>query len=112
MQKHLKWSLPGRNAETILIAEDNEEVRVLTKNVLEEYGYRVIEAVDGEDAVNKFIDDKDRIRLVMIDVIMPKKSGKEAVNEIRKAKPDVKVLFASGYTADIINSKRHPGRRD
>jgi two-component system NtrC family sensor kinase len=96
---------PRGNAETILIAEDNEEVRVLTKNVLEEYGYRVIEAVDGEDAVTKFIDNKDMIRLVMIDVIMPKKSGKEAVNEIKKTKPDVKVLFASGYTVDIINKK-------
>jgi len=94
---------PRGGTETILIAEDNEEVRVLMKNVLEEYGYSVIEAVDGEDAVNKFVADKDRIKLVAMDVIMPKKSGKEAVTEIRKTKPEVKVLFTSGYTADVID---------
>ncbi len=96
---------PRGGTETILIAEDNEEVRVLMKSILEEYGYRVIEAVDGEEAVNKFIDNKDRIQLVVADVIMPKKSGREAVDEIRKTNPDVKVLFASGYTADAIDKK-------
>jgi|SRR5271157_4318826 len=92
-------------SETILTAEDNEDVRFLTKNILEEYGYYVIEAVDGEDAVKKYIENKDRIQLVMMDVIMPKKSGKEAVDLIRDITPGVRVLYSSGYTADIIDIK-------
>lgn len=96
---------PKSGSETILIAEDNEDVRSLTKQVLLQYGYEVIEAVDGEDAINQLIKYKDIVRLVVIDVIMPKKSGKEVYDEIKKIKPDIKVLFTSGYTADIINKK-------
>jgi CheY-like chemotaxis protein len=61
--------------------------------------------VDGEDAINKFIGHKDDIRLCILDMIMPKKNGMEACKEIRKMRPDIKVLFASGYTADIIQKK-------
>lgn len=96
---------PVRGSGTILVAEDNEDVRSLTKLVLLKYGYDVIEAVDGEDAVNQTEKYKDVIRLVLIDVIMPKKSGKEVYDQIRKIKPDIKVLFTSGYTSDIINKK-------
>src|SRR5208337_1870163 len=96
---------PKGGTETILIAEDNEEVRVLSKKVLEEFGYKVIDAMDGEDAINKFKENKDSVSLVMVDLIMPKKSGKEAIDEIRKIKPDVKVLLTSGYTFDIISRK-------
>jgi DNA-binding NtrC family response regulator len=91
--------------ETILLAEDEDAVRRATMTVLERYGYNVIEAVDGEDAVNKFMENKDRIQLLMLDVIMPKKGGKEAYDEILKIKPDIKTIFASGYTADILNRK-------
>ncbi len=96
---------PKGGTETILLAEDNEDVRVLSKMVLEENGYTVIDAVDGEDAVNKFKEKKDIIQFVIIDVIMPKKSGKEAIDEIRKIKPDINILFTSGYTSDIISRK-------
>jgi CheY-like chemotaxis protein len=96
---------PKRGSETILIAEDNDDVRTLTKQVLSQFGYEVIEAVDGEDAVNQLKKYKDIIRLVVIDVIMPKKSGKEVYDEIRKIIPGIKVLFTSGYTSDIINKK-------
>ncbi|MBF0559844.1 MAG: PAS domain S-box protein [Nitrospirae bacterium] len=96
---------PKGGTETILLAEDNEDVRVLSGKVLEEHGYRVIDAMDGEDAINKFKENKDSIQLIVIDVIMPKKSGKEAVDEIKKIKPEVKVLFTSGYTSDIISRK-------
>jgi PAS domain S-box-containing protein len=96
---------PERGSETVLVAEDSDDVRALTKQVLLKYGYQVIEAVDGEDAVNQMRKYKDIVRLVVIDVIMPKKSGKEVCDEIRKIKPDVKVLFTSGYTSDIIDRK-------
>jgi CheY-like chemotaxis protein len=93
---------PTGGTETILVTEDNEEVRALTTHVLQEFGYTVIEAVDGEDAVRKFVENKDRIELAILDVIMPKKSGKEVSEAIRTIKPDVQFLFTSGYTADII----------
>ena len=92
-------------SETILLAEDDVQVRSMTKSVLEEFGYRVIEAEDGEQAVLNFRDNLEEIRLVMLDVIMPKKNGKEAYDEIRRIAPGVKVLFTSGYTADVISRK-------
>ena len=70
--------------EVILVAEDNLEVRLLTKEVLEGSGYTVLEARDGWDAIEKFAQNKDRINLVILDVVMPKKNGNEAFNEIRK----------------------------
>lgn len=93
---------PIGGAETILVTEDNDEVRTLTTHVLQEFGYTVIEAVDGEDAIKKFEENKDRIELAILDIIMPKKSGKEASDAIRDIKPGVQFLFTSGYTADII----------
>lgn len=91
--------------ETVLIAEDELEVREAIKDALEIFGYRVIDAVDGEDAVNKFIKDKDRIGFLILDVVMPKKSGKEVYDEIKKIRPDIKALFISGYTPNIIHKK-------
>ncbi len=88
---------------TVLLAEDEFIVRNLTKQVLEEFGYKVIEAFDGEDAVTKFIDNKNNIELLIFDIIMPKMSGKEAYDRIRKIKPDIKALLTSGYPADFIN---------
>jgi PAS domain S-box-containing protein len=92
-------------SETILLAEDDSEVRKITRNILEGSGYRVLEAVDGEDAVNKFLLNKDEIQLLIFDVIMPRKSGKDAYEEVKKIAPGVKALFTSGYTADIIHRK-------
>ena len=89
--------------ETVLIAEDDDSVRTLSKEVLEQSGYKVIEAIDGEDAVGKFDENKEKIQLVLLDVIMPKKNGKEAYEEIRKIRPDIKTVFISGYSSDILH---------
>ena len=91
--------------ETILVIEDDTQVRASTKKVLERVGYRVIEAVDGRDALRVFTDYKNIIDLVILDVIMPKKNGKEVYEDLKKEQPGVKVLFTSGYTADIIEKK-------
>jgi two-component system cell cycle sensor histidine kinase/response regulator CckA len=96
---------PVGGVETILVAEDDSAVRRFVRTMLEEYGYTVIEAVDGEDAVEKFRENRERIQLLILDVIMPKKNGKEAYEEICKMRSDVPVLFSSGYTADIIGKK-------
>ncbi|MDP1758894.1 MAG: ATP-binding protein [Thermodesulfovibrionales bacterium] len=102
-----KLALAG--TETVLVAEDEEEVRKLVKVILEEFGYQVIEAVDGEDAINKFMDNKDRIGVVFLDMIMPKMSGEEACEIIKKIKPEMKVLFSSGYPADFLSRRSIAG---
>jgi PAS domain S-box-containing protein len=97
-------SVKGGN-ETILVAEDDLSMRNLSRIVMESSGYSVITAEDGEDAITKFIENRDKIALVVLDMIMPKKSGKEACEVIRKVSPGIKILFASGYTMDIIKTK-------
>jgi DNA-binding response OmpR family regulator len=72
--------------------------------VLSNYGYRVIEAADGEDAVRKFEVYQDDIKLVILDGIMPNKNGKEAYDDIRKLCPNMKAIFMSGYAEDIFPS--------
>ena len=96
---------PARGTETVLLAEDDEALRKLSSTVLVEYGYTVIEAVDGEDAVNKFMENEKTIKILVFDIIMPKMNGKEAYDKIQIIKPDMKVIFSSGYTPDIIRQK-------
>ncbi len=91
-------------SETILIAEDDEAVRVMLKSVLCSAGYRVIEARDGLDAEIKFREHRDKVSLLVFDVIMPRKNGKEAYEAIHSLRSDIKCLFLSGYTADIIGT--------
>ena len=91
--------------ESILIAEDDVQVRRLLKNVLEGSGYKIFEAVDGEDALRVFHKNKDEIQLFILDVIMPKKNGKEFYDEVKKVNPDIKAIFISGYDAEIIHKK-------
>ena len=90
-----------RGNETILVAEDDEALRRLSTVVLTEFGYTVIAAQDGEDAVKKFAENIERIGLVILDVVMPKKNGRAAYEEIRRMQPGAKVLFVSGYTTDV-----------
>jgi len=91
--------------DTILVAEDNNDVRRLAREVLAYQGYAVVEAVDGDDAVRRFMEHKDEIALVLLDVVMPGKNGKEVYEEIRKVRSDVKVLFTSGYNPDTVLTK-------
>jgi PAS domain S-box-containing protein len=91
--------------ETVLVAEDDAQVRELISEVLSGSGYTVIEAADGENAIKVFYENRDKVQLLIIDVIMPKKNGKEVYNEIRKAAPDMKAVFTSGYDANVIHKK-------
>ncbi|MDA8431532.1 MAG: PAS domain S-box protein, partial [Nitrospiraceae bacterium] len=96
-------------AETILVAEDDGAVRKLVGTVLSQFGYNVIDAEDGEEAISKFRENSEAVRLVILDMIMPKKNGKEAFEEIRKIRPGIKVLFASGYTEERARSEALAG---
>jgi PAS domain S-box-containing protein len=98
--------LPAQKGnETILIVEDDMQVRHLMKEVLSKSGYSILEAVDGEDAMSVFSENKEAIRLTILDVMMPRKNGKEAYDAMQKVTPDPKVIFISGYSADVIQRK-------
>jgi PAS domain S-box-containing protein len=88
--------------ETILIGEDDAGVRELTRMILEQSGYTVIEACDGEDALVKYGQNKGAVSLIILDIIMPKRGGKSVADEIARENPLSRVLFVSGYTANII----------
>ncbi len=102
---------PVGGNETILLAEDDENVRNLTVSILEEFGYAVITAADGEEAVSQYRKQGDKIQLLYVDLIMPKKNGKEVYDEIRQMRPDIKVIFASGYAPDFVRDKAYLGDR-
>jgi DNA-binding response OmpR family regulator len=95
---------PG-GTETILIAEDDEDLRKLARIVLRKFGYTLIEARDGDEAVEKFRQHQDAVDLVVLDIVMPKKNGREVYEEIQKIRPGVKTLFMSGYTANIMHQR-------
>lgn len=93
-----------RGTETILVAEDNEEVRDLMKDILTKFGYTVLEAMDGQDAIDGFRQHSG-IDLLIMDAVMPRKNGRESYEEIHAIDPDIKVIFVSGYTRDIVLDK-------
>jgi len=96
---------PNGGTETILVAEDDASVREVVVTVLKEFGYEIISASDGQEAVDTFKVNRSKINLILMDLIMPHKSGMEACKEIRLLQPDARVLFTSGYTADFIRSR-------
>jgi CheY-like chemotaxis protein len=89
-------------ARTILVAEDDSGIRDLITTILIERGYQVIGAANGVEAVSLFRENMEKVSLVMLDGIMPKKNGREAYREIRAMKPDVKVIFMSGYSENML----------
>jgi CheY-like chemotaxis protein len=98
-------TVSGSGRETILLAEDDQAIRDLTKALLERHGYTVIEACDGQEAVDKFKLHQERIHLLLTDVIMPKRDGRQVYEEARNIRPGIKSLFISGYPSDIIRTK-------
>ena len=94
-----------RGTETVLVAEDDSVVRQLMREMLSLHGYKVIEAATGAEAVAKFNENTAAIQLLLLDVLMPGKNGKEVYDEIRSLRPDMKAIFTSGYTADVIERK-------
>jgi CheY-like chemotaxis protein len=90
---------------TILLAEDDEPTRALSKELLEEFGYTVIEAKDGIQAVEKYREYGQIISLVILDAVMPGMKGMDVYLEIKKLKPDERVIFCSGYNTDVIRDQ-------
>ena len=84
-------------SETILVVDDEEVVRDLTLEVLSAHGYNVLLAQDGLEAINVYKAFEHDIDLVLLDMFMPRLSGKEAYDKLKEINPDIKVLFCSGY---------------
>ena len=94
--------LPVRGGtETILLADDHDGIREMAQSVLKAKGYDVLVAHDGEEAVEIFTAHRDRISLVLLDVIMPRRSGPEVFSAIKALNPCVSVVFATGYSNEI-----------
>src|SRR6185503_14665403 len=94
--------LPETGKETILLVEDEGDVRALAREVLERQGYTVVEASDGLQAVGVYEKEGARVDLILTDVVMPRMSGREMVDRVRASRPDMRVLYMSGYTGDAI----------
>lgn len=88
--------------ETVLLAEDNLEVRQLIQRALASYGYQVLEAADSVDAIRIAAEFEGRIDLLVTDVIMPRIGGADLADQIRSSHPETRVLYISGYTNDAI----------
>lgn len=93
---------PSRQDETIMVVEDDDDVRAYTVEVLRELGYRVLEAHDGMTALRLLDRRETAIDLLFTDVVMPGMSGNELVEQARVIKPELRVLYASGYTRNAI----------
>jgi two-component system, cell cycle sensor histidine kinase and response regulator CckA len=87
--------------ETILMVEDDEAVRRLAVKVLRNIGYRVLEAHDGADAESVSAAHAGEIHLLLTDMVMPGVGGREVARRIRQRRPAIKVLFMSGYSAEV-----------
>jgi PAS domain S-box-containing protein len=95
--------MPG--SETILLTEDEAAVRMATRTILEQAGYRVIEAANGHLALDTFRKRGAEIDLVMTDMIMPGMNGRELADHLRELRPGIRLLFTSGYTDDTVFRK-------
>jgi two-component system cell cycle sensor histidine kinase/response regulator CckA len=99
----------GSDTVTILLCDDDEVIRELYRKILELRGYRVITAVDGNDAIEKYKEKKDEISLLVSDVMMPNKSGGQAYEEIRKINKSLRVIFSSGYNTETTRTIKEEG---
>ena len=93
---------PATGHETVLLVEDEDDVRALAREVLQRQGYTVVEAPDGAQALALFEQDGARIDFILTDVVMPRMSGRELVDRVRASRPSMPVLYMSGYTEDAI----------
>jgi DNA-binding response OmpR family regulator len=92
--------VPGRGHELVLVAEDERPLRNLLSLSLKELGYEVLVAADGEEATQLFEANRNRIALVILDVVMPKLGGPEALARMRVIDPNLRALLTTGHAPD------------
>jgi PAS domain S-box-containing protein len=96
---------PGRGTETILLVEDEEAVRRLTQRILVAAGYHVVAAASGAEALQITAEHAARIDLLVTDVVMPGMNGRELWERLQKLRPELKVLYMSGYSDDVLEDR-------
>jgi signal transduction histidine kinase/CheY-like chemotaxis protein len=94
-----------RGSETLMIVEDDDRIRKFLVELLSGAGYRVIDARDGIEAMERYRRHAEEIVLLVCDIVIPKKNGWEVHRELLKCRPDLKTLFISGYTLDALRKK-------
>ncbi|MCF8056766.1 MAG: response regulator [Desulfocapsa sp.] len=97
-----KEKMSSGGSETILLVEDDPMVRRICVDILKNFGYSILEAENGEDALQVFERYHGKIDLLLTDVVMPRMGGTELAEKIRKLSPDIRVIFMSGYTENAI----------
>jgi len=98
-----------KGSERILLAEDEEPVRKIVSRVLTDCGYEVLAARDGAEAIRLFEASESPIDLLFTDVVMPGMRGTELASRLREARPDLRVLFTSGYVDTHHSELEHRG---
>jgi len=94
-----------KGSETIIIVEDDENVRSMTRKILEQHGYNIIEKENGVGVLNELKKRDSKIHLLLTDVVMPEMNGKDLFIKASKLHPELKVLYMSGYTTNVIADK-------
>ena len=91
--------------ETILVVEDDDALRYLTRDVLNDLGYTVMLARDGKEALEMYAKKREEIDLMLLDVMMPRMGGTETYERIRQLGGDVPSIFMTGYSSEIVRSR-------
>jgi two-component system, cell cycle sensor histidine kinase and response regulator CckA len=102
---------PRRDATTVLLVEDDAVMRRLTRKMLEEHGYRVLEAQDGNAAMKMISSAATKVDLLLTDVVMKGMTGPDLVLKVMESHPNIKVVYMSGYTGELVTNQRGNGLR-
>jgi CheY-like chemotaxis protein len=95
--------VPASGKETILLVEDEEALRELARMILEQYEYQVLEAGSGVQALKVWDEHKDKIDMLLTDMVMPEgMTGRDLAEKLQAEKPGIKVLYSSGYSPDVV----------
>jgi len=103
--------LVPKTASTVLLVEDEAMIRRLAGEVLRGAGFEVVEASNGREALDLFVEDPERFDVVLTDVVMPLLGGRELAEKLARVRPDARVVFMSGYTDDIALHEEFRKRR-
>ncbi|OKH30263.1 hypothetical protein NIES2119_31280 [[Phormidium ambiguum] IAM M-71] len=104
-QQTEETQLPQGSGELILVVDDEAAIRDITITSLETHGYKVISACDGEQAIPTYRQNKDKISVVLLDMMMPNLDGYHTINELQKINPNLKIIAMSGLTANSVNAE-------
>lgn len=91
-----------RGSETVLLVEDEASLRQMARHILEQQGYRVLDAGDGAEALRIFEENRRSVDVLLTDIVMPQMNGKELADRLKQQKPELKIVFMSGYTNEVL----------